>query len=107
MLTACALPFVLASRHQRELDDPQAAVTLKHRREADVAATAQGLVELLVAAIETQGGDEGASGEVMAVCLRSSLTAAFERHVQAAATEAADASGGFCGNSLVPKTGSP
>ena len=50
-------------------------------------------MELLVAAMEAQNEDAGASGQVLAVCLRSSLTAAFERHVVAAATEAADASG--------------
>ena len=47
-----------------------------------------------MAATEAQGGDAEATSQVLAVCLRSSLTAAFERHVEAAATEAADASGG-------------
>lgn len=51
-------------------------------------------MELLVAATEAQGGDAEATSQVLAVCLRSSLSAAFERHVEAAATEAADASGG-------------
>ena len=50
-------------------------------------------MELLVAAMEAQNEDSGTAGQVLAVCLRSSLTAAFERHVEAAATEAADASG--------------
>ena len=57
-----------------------------------------------MAATEAQGGDAEATAQVLAVCLRSSLTAAFERHVEAAATEAADASGGAACPSFLTTT---